>query len=118
MYSVTPWLGRIGFEDNPTTAIVLNFFRISRIVSAPGCVKESAPSGTKILIALRVHPCLRASRSPAPWPTNIFHFLPPSPPKSLSLRRIPPTPAPARSRPFATGHRSALCTPPPPPPPP
>src|SRR5260370_16680395 len=111
MYSVTPWLGRIGFEDNPTTAIVLNFFRISRIVSAPGCVKESAPSGTKILIALRVHPCLRASRSPAPWPTNIFHFLPTSPPKSLSLRGIPSTPPASRSRPYPPRHPSALSHP-------
>src|SRR5438876_10387384 len=51
MYSVTPWLGRIGFEDNPTTAIVLYFFSSSRIASVPGCPKEFPPSGRSTLIA-------------------------------------------------------------------
>src|SRR5258708_1635180 len=102
MYSVTPKLGRIGFEDNPTTAMVLYFFRILRMASA----FASAPPGSSVLIARPVHLCLRASKSPAPWPTNICHFLPPSPPKCGSLPEIPSTPASARSRPSAADHRS------------
>src|SRR5437763_13495590 len=51
MYSVTPWLVRSGFEDSPTTAIVLSFLRSSRIASAPGCPKAFGPSGSSTLMA-------------------------------------------------------------------
>src|SRR5207249_10538819 len=111
MYSVTPWLGRIGFEDSPTTAIVLYFFRSSRIVSA----LASAPSGSSTLIARRVHPCRRASKSLAPWPTSTGHFLPPFPPRSGSLPDPPSLLAAAHSRPFAATPRSAPSHPAPPP---
>src|SRR5260370_41942138 len=114
MYSATPWLARIGFEDNPTTAIVLYFLRISRIVSAPGCLEKSAPSGTKILIAPRVRLHRRASGSLAPWPPNISRFLPLSLSKCASLLECPSTPAAARSLPSGAGHRSALAHPDPP----
>src|ERR1700726_3990035 len=111
MYSVTPKLGRVGFEDNPTTAILLYFFRSSRIASSLACVtaclKSFAPLGSSTLIAPRVRPCPRASRSPALWPTSICHFLPPSPPKCGSPPQIPSTPAAARSRPSAADHRSS-----------
>jgi hypothetical protein len=36
MYSVTPKLGRIGLDDNPTTAMVLQSFKSSLIGSAQG----------------------------------------------------------------------------------
>src|SRR6266568_6505324 len=44
------------------------------------------------LIARPVHPCPRASESPAPWPTNTCHFLPRFPPKcaALSHPALPP----------------------------
>ena len=51
MYSDTAWLGRIGFEDNPTTAIVLHFCKISEIGSVPFLAPNSDPSGTSTLIA-------------------------------------------------------------------
>src|SRR6266568_5599169 len=63
------------------------------------------------LIARPVHPCPRASESPAPWPTNTCHFLPRFPPKCASLPEIPSNPAAARSRPSAANHRSALSHP-------
>src|SRR5260370_29512302 len=126
MHSVPPCFGRIGFEDNPTTAIVLYVFRISRIASVVASVVgarfsasplglASAPSGSSTLIAPRVHPCPRASKLPAPWPTNICHFLPPFPPIRESLPEIPSIPAAARSRPSAANHRSAPSHPAPPP---
>src|SRR2546430_11423230 len=51
MYSVTPWLGRIGFEDNPTTAMVLLSSRIFVIASPSRCPLISAPSGMSTLMA-------------------------------------------------------------------
>src|SRR6266436_1007395 len=53
MYSLTPWLGRAGLEDRPTTAIVLYLVRISKIGSALG----DAPSGSKIFIAWSARFC-------------------------------------------------------------
>src|SRR6516162_146301 len=52
MYSDTSWLGRMGFDDNPTAAIVLHFFRISWIASTPRVAANSEPSGTSTLIVL------------------------------------------------------------------
>src|ERR1700674_2381005 len=118
MYSVTPKLGRIGFEDNPTTAMVLYFFRSSRIASPPACVtaclKSFAPHGRSTLIARRVRPCPPGSRSPAPSPTSICHFLPPSRSKCGSLLKPPSPQAPARSPPAVADHRSSPPHPPPP----
>src|SRR6266851_5214015 len=51
MYSVTPWLGRIGFEDNPTTAIVLLSLSIFVIGSPSPRPPVSAPPGMCILMA-------------------------------------------------------------------
>jgi hypothetical protein len=48
MYCATPWLGRARFEDKPTTATVLQFFRISRMGSA----LAFAPSGSNTLIVV------------------------------------------------------------------
>src|SRR5437660_8118391 len=59
MYSVTPWLGRIGFEDSPTTAIVLLSSKTFVIASPSRCRLISAPSGMSTLIArLPVFPLL------------------------------------------------------------
>src|SRR5467141_1834902 len=125
IYSVTPKLGRTGFEDNPTTAIVLYFFRTSRIASVVALVVggrfsasplglASALSGSNTLIAPQARLCRRASKSPPPWPTNICHSLPPSPPKYESPPEIPSIPAAARSLPCAIDHRSAPSHPAPP----
>jgi hypothetical protein len=35
MYSDTSWLGRIGFDDNPTTAIVLDLLKMPAMGSPP-----------------------------------------------------------------------------------
>src|SRR5438552_220436 len=51
MYSVTPWLGRIGFEDSPTTAIILLSPSIFVIGSTSARPPISAPPGTRTLIA-------------------------------------------------------------------
>src|SRR5205823_13005812 len=51
MYSDTSWLGRIGFDDNPTTAIVLYLRKMPAIGSPPLCAPNSDPSGTSTLIA-------------------------------------------------------------------
>src|SRR6267142_129452 len=114
MYSVTPELGRIGFEDNPTTAILLYFFRSSRIASPLACAHTFALPGSSTLIAPRARPCPRASRSPAPWPTSICHFLPPSRPKCGSLPKIQSHPAAERSPPSAADNRSPPTHPDPP----
>src|SRR5258708_36730197 len=53
MYSLTPWLGRAGLEDRPTTAIVLYLARISKI----GSGLDDAPSGSKIFIAWSARFC-------------------------------------------------------------
>src|SRR5260370_9801310 len=76
MYSVTPWLGRIGFEDNPTTAIVLLSLSIFVIGSPSPRPPVSAPPGMCTLMA---------------WPSvfRLPHLLPlfPLPPEiSLSSR--------------------------------
>src|SRR5689334_20415181 len=51
MYSVTSWLGLIGFEDNPTTAIVLHFFKMFVMGSLPFFAANSDVSGGSSLIA-------------------------------------------------------------------
>src|SRR6266852_4481906 len=115
MYSVTSWLGRIGFEDNPTTAIVLQLFKISAMGSAPLLAPNSDLSGTSTLIASRVRPSRRRGKGalrrvpalpiPAPAPTNISHFLLVFRWKSERPPEIPSIPAAAQSLPAATNRR-------------
>src|SRR5712672_3866472 len=106
MYSVTPKLGRIGFDDNPTTAIVLYCFRSSRIASELAGVLASELSGRRTLIAPQVHLCRRASESHAPWLTSICRSLPLCQWKCESLPESPSIRAAERSRPTSRGHRS------------
>src|SRR5689334_10494779 len=97
MYSVTSWLGRIGFDDNPTTAIVLHFLKISATGSALPCGTKLELSGTNTLIAPSTQAFLCAAPSRAPAPQTTCHSLPSSPPKSESPPETPSTPAAARS---------------------
>src|SRR5215472_8836848 len=50
MYSDTSWLGRIGFDDSPTTATVRYLLRISATGSRP-CAPSSEPSARSTLIS-------------------------------------------------------------------
>src|SRR6266568_4688886 len=105
MYSVTSWLGRIGFDDNPTTAIVLHFFRISAIGSAPRFAANSEPSGTSTLIELLTHSSLLVSSALVPAPTSICRSLPPSPLKFGGPPEIPSIRAAAQSLPDTVNRR-------------
>src|SRR5947208_16230981 len=73
MYSVTPKLGRSGFEDNPTTAMVLLSFNIFVIGSPSPRPPTSAPPGMCTLMA---------------WPPvfHLPHLLPLPPEISRSSR--------------------------------
>src|SRR5277367_2062329 len=107
MYSVTLQLGRAGFEDNPTTAIVLYLFRISRIGSAAAIT----PSGNNTLIAPPTRFFPRASSISAPLPPGTSHFLPPSPQICGSPQESPSNRAAARSLPNAAVRRKSLSLP-------
>src|SRR5437764_1808086 len=70
MYSETSWLGRIGFEDNPTTAIALHLLKISAIGSAP-LASNSDPSGIAILM-FSVLLCVLCARTSVPSVLSLF----------------------------------------------
>src|SRR5436305_13611562 len=99
MYSVTSWLGRVGFDDNPTTAIVLHFCSISAIGSAPLFAAKSEPSGTRTFIASQARPLRLVSSAPDPALTSLYHSLPTSPPRFEWPPGIRSTPATAQSLP-------------------
>src|SRR5271169_1946051 len=107
MYSVTPKLGRVGFEDNPTTAIVLYLFRICRIGSA----EALTPSGNNTLIVPPARLFPLASPKHPPSPPGTFHFLPPCQPKFESPQEIPSSRAASQSLPGATTRRKSLSLP-------
>src|SRR5215469_14023014 len=71
MYSETSWLGRLGFDDNPTTAIVLYLLKMSAIGSPRPFTANSDPSGSSTLIASFLFPSappvLTCHESPGPF---------------------------------------------------
>src|SRR5882724_10770152 len=106
-YSETPKLGRKGFDEMPTTAIVFAFLRISRIGSAAGWY----PSGSRTIIVPFAPQALPGASPRA----SIYASLPETrhspracPPKLASPPEIPSSPAAARSLRLAAAPRRIL----------